>query len=61
LISLWCRSLEYLFGDDERAAAVINVGLTNGKRTTILEGWKVFDGKIRFGRVYWFDPSVLDD
>jgi hypothetical protein len=42
-------------------AAVINVGLINGKRSTVIEEWQVRDGKIRFARAYWFDPSALDD
>ena len=52
--------LQYLFGDDERVAGVVDVVLKNGKRSTVLEEWQVRDGKIRFGRAYWFDPSALD-
>jgi ketosteroid isomerase-like protein len=61
LVDIPSVKLEYLFGDDERVAAVINVGLINGKRSIVIEEWQVRDGKIRFGRAYWFDPSVLDD
>jgi ketosteroid isomerase-like protein len=60
LVDVPSVKLEYLFGDDERVAAVIDVGLINGKRSTVIEEWQVRDGKIRFGRAYWFDPSILD-
>jgi len=52
--------LQYLFGDDERVAGVVDVALKNGKRSTVLEEWQVRDGKICFARAYWFDPSNLD-
>ena len=52
--------LLYLFGDDERVAGVVDVGLKNGKRSTVLEEWQVRDGKICFARAYWFDPNNLD-
>src|SRR5258705_748786 len=32
--------LLYLFGDDERVAGVVDVGLKNGKRSTVLEEWQ---------------------
>jgi ketosteroid isomerase-like protein len=51
--------IEYVFGEGERACAVISCELiTTGHRRTILEEWIVRDGKVRWGRVYWFDPST---
>src|SRR5258707_6760829 len=52
--------LLYLFGDDERVAGVVDVGLKNGKRSTVLEEWQVPDGEIRFARAYWVFPNKLD-
>jgi ketosteroid isomerase-like protein len=51
--------IEYVFGEGERACAVISCELTTtGQRRTILEEWIVREGKVRWGRVYWFDPST---
>ena len=60
LVDIPSVKLQYVFGDDERVAGVVDVGLKNGKRSTIIEEWQVRDGKIRFGRAYWFDPRALD-
>ncbi|MHB8690515.1 MAG: nuclear transport factor 2 family protein [Solirubrobacteraceae bacterium] len=52
-------AIDYVFGEGERACAVISCNLkTSGERRTILEEWIVRDGKVRWGRVYWFNPTV---
>ena len=49
----------YVFGERERACAVISCNLkTTGERRTILEEWIVRDGRLLWGRVYWFNPAL---
>jgi ketosteroid isomerase-like protein len=60
LVDVPAVKLQYLFGDGERVAGVVDVPLKNGKRTIVLEEWHVRDGKIRYGRAFWFNPSALE-
>jgi hypothetical protein len=51
--------IEYVFGEAERACAVISCNLkTTGERRTILEEWIVRDEQVHWGRVYWFNPDL---
>lgn len=59
LLDVSTLKIEYVFGGGDRAAAVVGFALTNGKRTTVIEEWQVRDGKIRWGRVFWFNPEAL--
>src|SRR5258705_3555821 len=45
--------LLYLFGDDERVARVVDVGLQNSKRSTVLDEWQGGAGENRFWRGCW--------
>lgn len=60
VIDLSTLQVEYVFGDDERACASITCAVTGTDiRPSILEEWIVNDGRVRWGRVFWFDPRIL--
>lgn len=60
ILELPTMTLEYVFGEGERVCAVITCDLRDGgQRATVLEEWIVRDGKISWGRVYWFDPTLV--
>lgn len=47
------------FGDGHSATVVVEVNLlADGTSRVILEHWKVRDDQVRWGRVYWFDPTL---
>lgn len=49
------------FGEGLNATVVVEVNLlTDGSPRVILEHWKIRDGQVRWGRVYWFDPTLPD-
>jgi hypothetical protein len=51
--------VERIFGDAERACAVVSCNLqASGVRRTFIEEWAVRDGKVFWARIYWFDPSL---
>ena len=51
--------VEYIFGDAERACAVVSGNLrASGERRTFIEEWAVRDGKVFWGRIYWFNPTL---
>jgi len=60
VIDLSTLEIVYVLGDDERACAAITCAVVGTDvRASILEEWIVRDGSVRWGRVYWFDPSVV--
>src|SRR5258708_32577783 len=51
--------LLYLFGDDERVAGVVDVGLKNGKRSTVLEEWQGREREMPFWAAHWVCPDHI--
>lgn len=60
VIDLSTIEIDYVFGDEERACAGVTCAVVGTKiRASIVEEWIVRDGSVRWGRVFWFDPSVI--
>lgn len=60
VIDLSTLDIVYVVGDGERACAAITCDVVGtDARASIIEEWIVRDGSVVWGRVYWFDPSVI--
>lgn len=60
VIDLSTLEIVYVLRDGERACAAINCAVVGADiRASIIEEWIVGDGSVHWGRVYWFDPSIV--
>jgi hypothetical protein len=60
ILDLTSLAIESVNAQDNTAWAVVTVNLLHsGERATIAEQWRLEDGKVVWGRVYWFNPERL--